>query len=613
MLGGIHGSENQMLAEHQRVQEMLGGIHGSENQMLAEHQRVQEMLGGIHGSENQMLAAHQRVQEMLGGIHGSENQMLAEHQRVQEMLGGIHGSENQKLVENHVNGIDLRLIREMLEGIHGSENQKLAEEHMNRNNPKIVQDVLDSKYGPPGTLPDTVRSYPLTDEEKGRIEEKKSALKPYSEEKVVIDRGFGTGALTALSAIGPQERYMFGGYSKWIPHIEHHKPFSITQRNSIKLPGTNGYFGNTCEIQLKPRECGDMLSNMYLSCTIPSNPAGTPYTELLGRAILEKVEFLVDGVVFESINDDWYIIRDQLFLDADEKLGMYKTLGGYPEETDTPASGAKLIVPLEFFFCRRFTHGKMDDRPYLPLFAMSMSDVRVRITFNSRSWVNTSLADSIDIVNPVIIIEEIHMSLTEKEEYMNNTQEFIIPRVWKEATQEYKNGTAVINLTAAFPVSMMVWFVRNKLFETQNSLYAPTRYTYGYTSQYLQASVPATFFNNVELKYIDTIENATIFIENRNILSNFPGGLYYTFKQAIDHGLSVPTKNMYMYCFSENPREYSQDGAFDFSKVNSKTTFLNIKFSPQYAAQIEADFDLNLYYYGYVTVKIAGGRATLSV
>jgi hypothetical protein len=129
----------------------------------------------------------------------------------------------------------------------------------------------------------------------------------------------------------------------------------------------------------------------------------------------------------------------------------------------------------------------------------------------------------------------------------------------------------------------------------------------------LQASVPATFFNNVELKYIDTIENATIFIENRNILSNFPGGLYYTFKQAIDHGLSVPTKNMYMYCFSENPREYSQDGAFDFSKVNSKTTFLNIKFSPQYAAQIEADFDLNLYYYGYVTVKIAGGRATLSV
>ena len=95
------------------------------------------------------------------------------------------------------------------------------------------------------------------------------------------------------------------------------------------------------------------------------------------------------------------------------------------------------------------------------------------------------------------------------------------------------------------------------------------------------------------------------------MLSNFPGGLYYTFKQAIDHGLSVPTKNIYMYSFSERPFDYNQGGALDFSQLNSQTTHLDIKFLDQYAPQIQSEFSLNLFYYGYVTLAIGGGQARL--
>lgn len=425
----------------------------------------------------------------------------------------------------------------------------------------------------------------------------------------VTDRGAGTGALTAMAAIGAQEPYMFGGQSQWLPgSLKQHTAFSLTQRLSLPLSNVGGYLGNTVQVDIFPREGGDLLTNMYLQCALP---AGT-YTELVGRALIDKVEFLVDGITYESITDDWYIIRDQLFLDADEKLGMYQAIsGGVPEGTNVVAAGQLgLIIPLEFFFCQRYTHGEKRTRPYFPLCALTLSTVSVRFTFNTQKWI-TNTATAIDILEPRLLIEEITLTPDERMYFRSRPFTYKVPRVWKEATQDYTQGIARMNLTANFPVTMMVWFVRNKQYETQDARYFESRYSLGYTTQYIQAATPVTFFNGVALKYIDTIEYATLYLNNQNVLSNFPGGLYYTFKQSVDHGLSVPTKNIYMYCFSERPAEYNQGGALDFSTLNSQTTHLDIKFSDAYAPQIAADFSLNLFYYGYATLHIEAGTCSL--
>jgi hypothetical protein len=347
---------------------------------------------------------------------------------------------------------------------------------------------------------------------------------------------------------------------------------------------------------------------MYLQCSLP---AGT-YTELTGRAIIDKVEFMIDGVVYESITDDWYVIHDQLFLDADEKLGMYQAVSnGTPEGTNVDATGTlNLIVPLELFFCERFTHGQKRIKPYFPLCAVKLSTVSVRFTFNTQQWI-TSTTNKIDLINPRLLIEEIHVSAKERMYYQLSTLTFKVPRVWKESSQTYSNGLARLNFTAKFPVAMMVWFVRNKLYETQNQNYFDSRYSYGYTSEYIQSATPVTFFNGVSLRYIDTIDYATIYLNNTNVLSNFPGGLYYTFKQPLDHGLSVPTKSLYMYCFSERPSIYNSGGTLDFNQLNSQTSHLDIKFLEQYAPQIASNFSLNLFYYGYVTLSIQNGVCTL--
>jgi hypothetical protein len=443
-----------------------------------------------------------------------------------------------------------------------------------------------------------------------------------NELKTFVERGAGTGALLSMAAVGAQEKYLFGGQSRWLPKFKQHTQFAMTQRLSlpIKLTGRT-FLGSVTQVDLFPKQMGDLIANMYVQCTLPALPSGYSYSELVGRALFNKIEFLVDGLPYETITDDWYVIRDQLFLDADERNAMYKaTSGGVPEGTNVPGtSPVNLIIPLEFFFCRRHTHSdevkERLEKPFFPMCAVTRSTISIRFTFNTTAWITNATSDvdgrTIDISAPRLLVEEIVLSPEERIYYQNTKLQFKVPRVWSEAVQPYQNGLTRLNLTANYPVTMMVWFVRNQLYETQASNYYDSRYAFGYTTKYIQAATPVTFFNGASARYIDTIEYATLYLNNQNVLSNFPGGLYYSYKQPLDHGLTVPSKNLYVYCFGKSPAEYTQEGALDFKTLNSQTTHLDIKFLYTYTPQIASQYLLHLYYYGYVTLEVSGGYATL--
>lgn len=443
-----------------------------------------------------------------------------------------------------------------------------------------------------------------------------------NELKTFVERGAGTGALLSMAAIGAQEKYLFGGQSRWLPKFKQYTQFAMTQRLSLPIKLTSQtYLGSVTQVDLFPKQMGDLIANMYVQCTLPALPSGYSYSELVGRALFSKIEFLVDGLPYETITDDWYVIRDQLFLDADERSAMYKAIsGGYAEGTNVPGTAPiNLIIPLEFFFCRRHTHSdeikERLEKPFFPMCAVTRSTISVRFTFNTAAWITNASSDVdgrlIDISAPRLLVEEIVLSPEERIYYQNTKLQFKVPRVWSEAVQPYQNGLTRLNLTANYPVTMMVWFVRNQQYETQLNNYYDSRYAYGYTTKYIQAATPVTFSNGANVRYIDTIEYATLYLNNQNVLSNFPGGLYYSYKQPLDHGLTVPTKNLYVYCFGKSPAEYTQEGALDFKTLNSQTTHLDIKFLDTYTPQIASQYLLHLYYYGYVTLEVSGGYATL--
>jgi hypothetical protein len=384
-------------------------------------------------------------------------------------------------------------------------------------------------------------------------------------------------------------------------------------------PGPS-YQGRTVQIELNPTELGHLLSNMYLKVTLPPLPTGYYYSKNIGRALIKQVDLLVNETVIQTLYDDWYIIRDQVFLDADEQLAMFNATGGFDMN---PYVSNEIVIPLEFFFCRRHTHGTKDRerlaRPFFPLCAMWNQKLYVRFTFQPNTWwCNVPAPHNFDIyyngIWPKLITEEILLDHAERLYYQNTPLKYIVNRVKKESTLAFTSGKPQLQLTASFPVQTIAWFFRNRNYEkTDTGLYYDSRYNYGLTTQYTRTAIPLYLpsANFEPTPSVDVIDNAKITLNNMDILSTFQGSLYYSLKQPMEHGLSIPSKNIYMYSFGLSPKEYNQGGYLNFSKLNSQTTTLTLTFNPEYESQITQGYNLYLFYYGYTLLEFDRGFARL--
>ena len=433
---------------------------------------------------------------------------------------------------------------------------------------------------------------------------------PYIESR---GRGFSSGSILSLKAIGPQEAYLLTDdmtRSMWNPEFKRYTNFSIYQK-IYDLPTPNPcYQGQTVTMELRPTELGHLLSNMYLNVTLPALPSGIFYTDHVGRAIIQKVELMANETVIETLFDDWYQIRDQLFLGTDDILGLYEAVGG------TNLSGPlNLVIPLEFFFCRRHSNHKNErsrmSRPYFPACAMWNQKLYIRFTFNSNTWWSNTNDPTLDFGNASLITEEILLENSEKIFYQNTKRNFIVNRVLKNAAKTYNTPSTVIDLSGNYPVQLITWFFRNTRYENdENKLQYNNRYNYGYSTQYI--NIPEVLqFPSGNVNYVDVVSTMKITLDNVDICSNFQGSLYYTFKQPMDHSLSVPSKDIYMYSFGLSPKEYNEGGYLNFGKLNSHTTSLTIKFLPQYTSEIANGYNLYVFYYGYSLLTFEGGFASV--
>jgi hypothetical protein len=466
------------------------------------------------------------------------------------------------------------------------------------NFPRFPVDLRDLDAAPPGHV--LVNDTNLT--EKSRL-------------------GFSAGGVLALDAMGPQEQVIAGQTNftegEWNPSYKQYS-LSVVYQQRVPVPGTT-FIRRTepgvAVVELRPTELGDLFSNMHLQVTLPALSTGNAYTNQIGRALIEKVEFIVNETVIETIYDDWLVIKDQTFLDYDEQVGMFNMInGGQANQNLTPTTPLNLLIPLEFFFCRRHSHeNKARERlrrPYFPVCAMWAQKIYIRFTFRPQTWF-TNFPGTVDLINPYIVLESVRLTDAERLYYRNQPLRYIVPTIKKESTAEYNQGAVTATLTANFPVQLLAWFIRNKNYEgTQNSNFYDVRYLYGYASQYITAAVPLSFPTG-QAQYIDSIETVKITMNNVDILDTFANGTYCSFKQPMEHGLSVPQKNIYLYSFGLNVTEYNQGGYIDFSKLNSQTSNLTLKFLPELAATI-TQYSLYLFYYGYSVLEFQGGFARMA-
>lgn len=426
----------------------------------------------------------------------------------------------------------------------------------------------------------------------------------------VKDRGLSQGSVISLHAIGPQDEFLYMNdftKSQWNLQFKQHSNFVMYHRSIPIGPPHPFYQGQVVQMELRPTELGHLLSNMYLKLDLPALPGGGAYSPQGARALIKQVDLIVNETVVETLYDDWYIIRDQVFLDADEQIAMQLA-------TNITSAGGPVVIPLEFFFCRRFSHQNKSRerlrRPYFPLCAMWNQKLYIRFTFQPSTWW-CNAASVVDFSNPQLITEEILLENKEKLYYQSTPLKYIVNRVQREAGLTFTRDNTQLQLTANFPVQTLAWFFRNKDYEDPtDSNYSDSRYNFGYTTQYIRSGINLTFPSG-QTNFVDVINTAKITLNNIDILSTFQGSLYYSFKQPMEHGLSIPSKNIYTYSFGLSPKEYNQGGYLNFAKLNSQTTTLSLTFNPSYASQIVRGFNLYMYYYGYTVLQFQGGFASL--
>jgi hypothetical protein len=472
--------------------------------------------------------------------------------------------------------------------------------------PQVSTEFIGARVTPIAELKYDIPTGPLKGGDYARLRDLNTDLdekKIKPEFKELNNQGFDAGAILALHAVGPQDKYVTSTdfeNSEWNPKFPQYTNFAQSQR-IVPLPGSK-FLGETVTVELKPAEMSDLMSNMYLQCTLPAISGS--YCSNVGRALIAQIDFMLNETVVETLYDDWYIIKDQLFADADEQLGLKMALN----------NPGRVIIPLEFFFCRRHSGGKGKrnslSKPFFPTCATRKQNIYIRIKFHNQAWFTNS-ESQIEILNPALIIEEVKLSDRERIYYMNNPLRLVINRTIRESTLKFASGKANLNLTASMPVVMIAWFIRNKLYESQNRDFYDTRYDYGYSTKYMKVSVPLSFATGEVVNFVDTIKTAKITLNSIDILSTFEGGTYFSFKQPMEHGLSVPSKNIYMYSFGLSPKEYNQGGYLNFSKLNSQTSTLQLEFKPEYSSTVEADYNLHLYYYGYTVLEFQNGFARL--
>lgn len=397
---------------------------------------------------------------------------------------------------------------------------------------------------------------------------------------------FATAAKIGMEANGPQEELLYEKDTDWTPKLLKHTNFSILQRE-LRITTTPPYVGSTVTIPINPREHGDLLSNMYFTCKLPPN---VNYTPRVGRALFKKVELCFNEFVIQRYDDNWATIHDELFLSADESLVLDQIL-----------DGSTIIVPLKFFFC--------ENDQFLPLCALYNQTIYIKLYFNEQEWF-TDYPYRMDISEPALIFDHIFLTEEERNYYKLKNHQFIIPAVENDTPQLFNKGIVTVNMTTNFNVSMITWFIRNEQYEIKTSDYA-LRYSYGYVSPLVNSYTNFVNWKGETVNYVQVIDYIDIFINNVNIIKGLTGDLYFTYHQPLEHGLSIPDKTIYTYCFGEEPKNPIKRGDIDFRKIPSKNAKLTIKFLESFVPQLSQNYYLHIYYFGYKTLSIDRGFGVL--
>ena len=449
----------------------------------------------------------------------------------------------------------------------------------------------------------------------------------------------GEAAKISLKAIGKQDTHLlskdpedsFFNYKNDKIHSDFRKYHR--SRNVINPGAISGWpFGQTIKVQFNPQNMGDLLSNMWLSITIPRLTdfgGGKNYADQLGRHILKSVTMFVDELEVETIHDDWGIIYDELYLEISEKVANRFLVNrniGYDDSTldafkDLSQYSADLMIPLHFFFSRKYASDEYSsnkpNRPYFPVCAVHRQKIEFELEFHPQTFF-TDTGTTLSLPEFRLVTEEITVSPEERQYLASERQTFITDIVRKHPSiiSDVNKDIIKNNLVPNIPVKCIHWFLRNTEFEdaTDSTGGKALQEEKFYQNRF-------NFSSNVNFDEVQTffhpIMSEASFNINGNKLPNVSNTNHNYYKYLIPYKnrLSRPIRNVYTYSFSMNPINVEPSGNLDFSQIQSDKTSIEVKLDTSSGSLVDIvnkTYSLQMYYTGYQTYIFDKGFMSLA-
>jgi hypothetical protein len=442
----------------------------------------------------------------------------------------------------------------------------------------------------------------------------------------------GEAAKISLKAIGKQDTHLlskdpeesFFNY-KSQRHSEFRKYHRA--RNIVNNGNIAGWpFAQTVKVQFNPTNMGDLLSNMYLSITLPGITNGN-YADQVGRHILKSVTMFVDDIEVEKIHDDWGVIYDELYLEISEKVANRFLVNrniGFDESSRNEVyarSSADLVIPLHFFFSRKYASDEYSsnqpNRPYFPVCSIYRQKIEFEFEFHQQTFF-TNTTNTLSLQSFNIITEEITVSPEERNYLATEKQTLVTDVVRKHSAAVSDPGvdTIVNNLVPDIPVKCIHWFLRNTEFEVESDAVGSSDVNEErlYQNRF-------NFSSNVnfddQLTFFNPIMDSASFYINGNRLPNVTktNHNYYKYLIPYRNRLARPIRNIYTYSFSMNPINVEPSGNLDFSQIQSDKTNIEVKLDTSEGSLVDVvnkTYSLNMYYTGYQTFVFNRGSMTLA-
>lgn len=460
----------------------------------------------------------------------------------------------------------------------------------------------------------------------------------------------GTGAMTAIKAVGRQDEFLTGNTASFFQFVNlQHTQFTkystavqVTSNKSVNWP-----FNQRVTVSFNPRTMGDLLLNMYIKLVLPDlrplNAGVYIGTKYLGYSLINRVRLLVDDVNIEAIDADWNVIQDELYRTDEEKTVIDKIT-----KSSTNVYGGELFIPLNFFFSRTHsttftadteTRTKYFKPCFLTCALHNQKNIQLILDFNPITQFFTGDKPSIVTLEDMYIVtEEIVLGKAEREYIKNSTQTTTVSTVEREAVTPIAQNQSPFyaTLTPTRPVKIMHWFIRNIYFETAIDQYAiDNRFNYSSTSDYYLPINRPVYLNNVSLSamnyetvrpivsetalYLNGVQAMGSSTKPTSVRNVQDGSLFYKFLQNFTNDLYSPSKNIYSYSFCLHPKDMQQSGSIDFSRLDASSTRLtgslfDYNFYDYYqfnTTKLNAGYNLYIFYVGYKRITYQGGRISI--